>query len=110
MKKILLLLFITLVPSLSKAGTQTGIITQILAHDDGGGNERVEIELDGSSDIDWCSSVEQWAFVLDSELAKAQFSMLLAAYASGKSITINSDPAKTCVNSTRNRVRNVRLN
>ncbi len=98
------------IPVLSFAGTQTGIIKQLVAHDNGNGIEKVDVELDGSfSNMDWCSTRQQWTFILDSEIAKAQFSMLLAAYAAGVAVTIDSDGSKVCVYGDRNRLRNVRL-
>jgi len=109
MKRIVVFFIMLFTAAPLMAGFQVGSISQILAHDNGNGVEIVIVNLDGTStSMEWCSSREDWALVLDGELAKAQFSMLLSTYMAEKSIHIDSDTGKNCING-RNRIRNIRL-
>lgn len=111
MKKIFLV-FILVFSNYSNAGWQSGKITRLLVHDNGSGTEKYDVRLDenNSGDMVWCTASKEWTALINNEASKLQFSMLLAAYVSGKEVLIHSDDGKVCPDSARNRVRNVELN
>jgi len=105
------LFFILVFSGYSQAGWQSGKIAKLLVHDNGAGSEKYDVRLEqtGSGSMIWCNTSKEWTALINNEASKMQFSMLLAAYMSGKSVQIDSDGSKDCPDGSRNRVRNVRF-
>jgi len=103
--------FYFLPSSFCLAGSQTGIITKLVVHDNGAGSEKFDVKLLGvDTDMPWCATTKEWTAFLGNEASKMQFSILLTAYTSGKPVTIQSDADKKCPDGGRNRIRNGLVN
>ncbi|MDW6002756.1 hypothetical protein [Vibrio mangrovi] len=73
----------------ASAGTGTGKITQVIVHRDDSGHGVVMFRTEGNSEKAPCSTItNEWAFSLSNELGKAMYSLVLAAQAQGKPVTV----------------------
>ncbi len=99
MKRLLFGLIITCIPFSAVSGTATGKIVNLLVHKQGGNGAGVFMfEMDGSrAGAPACSTIangKAWAMSLEQESGRAMYSLVLAAYSSGKTITVNG--SNTC--------------
>ena len=110
MKHIFLVTLI-LMSSFANSGqaTETGNITWLLIHNGATQTSdqdmRVLIRLDGAMSGGFCTE-KNWVITLNSEAANAQYSLLLAAYISDKSVRITGHSSQFC-NGSQELVRNV---
>ncbi|WKD49099.1 hypothetical protein [Microbulbifer spongiae] len=95
-------------------GVETGKIITILVHHAtpvaGVESQRIAFTLDGTKTGGLCESnaKEEWLIYLDSEAGKAQYSTVLAAYMSDKTISVYGNLTAECYGGGEV-VRNIRL-
>lgn len=89
------------------AGTQSGKVVYLLAHDNPGGMEKFDVKLDGAVSADQCPD-GGWSQDLKSSVGKAQYATVLAAYLANREITIQGNGPNSCYTN-RELIRNVYL-
>ena len=90
--KVLIFLFCFVVSPFLHAGSGSGKIIQIYAHEKGDGIGVILFELQYNSNKATCSTAnsgKEWAFRVDTAQGKAMYSLLLSAAATGKDVTVN---------------------
>ncbi|MEX2964506.1 hypothetical protein [Microbulbifer sp. TYP-18] len=90
MRSIIFLLFAT-VSCFTIAGTGSGKIINIYAHEKGDGTGVIFFETENNTNKAACSANggKEWAFRVDTDQGKAMYSLLLAAASTGRNITVN---------------------
>lgn len=67
-------------------------------NDDSASGQRYLVKLNSTISENECG-VDQWTGTLDTEVGKAMYSTILAAYLAGKSIALHGTSATTCLSS-----------
>ena len=95
---IAILLLSTSVSVFAEQAVETGKVSWLLVHngpENISTSKRALINLAGDMSGGFCTD-KNWAIVLDNEAANAQYSLVLAAYMSGKSIKITGNSTAIC--------------
>ena len=88
--KYIYLLFL-LISSGVFAGSGSGKITHIYAHESGGGSGVILFQIENNTDKAACSTAEggkEWAFRADTSQGKMMYSLLLAAASAGQHVFV----------------------
>lgn len=89
LSKSIAFLFISLTSTVAFSGTQTGEIVHLLVHWNGNQTSKFDVRLSGNADSqpEGCNG-GRFVGLLDTEAAKAQYSMVLAASIASKKVYI----------------------
>ncbi|MBF6058939.1 hypothetical protein [Thiomicrorhabdus heinhorstiae] len=86
--------------ALCQNATEEGKITQLVVHnsqDSSAISQRVRVSLSGTIQNDFCSTTGDWVINLNNEAAKAQYSLLLTSYMTGKEVKLSGNPSANCI-------------